>query len=104
MPCCPNCCSSNRVGPHGFQSNHYGRNIINLKMNYYIMSRRYICHECEIENRRIKAGMQHICVRDNCTVLDSNQINLPYTFMGYNMKSLPYLLFGYSLFFPAFLT
>ena len=46
MPFCPNCQSNERVGAHGFQSNHHARHIFGLKESYCIISRRCICHEC----------------------------------------------------------
>ena len=47
MPRCPNCRSNKRVGSHGFQSNHYGRMVVDMHENYFIMTRRYICHSCK---------------------------------------------------------
>jgi hypothetical protein len=42
-PCCPICQRNNRVGVHGYQTNHHGRRIVRLRDHYFLISRRYIC-------------------------------------------------------------
>ena len=45
MPFCGACRSNENVGAHGFRDNHFSRTVIGLKENYYLISRRYICHQ-----------------------------------------------------------
>jgi hypothetical protein len=40
MPCCPSCRSNEHVGNKGFHDKHFGRLIIGLKENYYVIGRR----------------------------------------------------------------
>ena len=46
MPFCGTCKSNESVGPHAFRDNHFSRTVIGLNQNYYLISRRYICHQC----------------------------------------------------------
>ena len=41
-PPCPTCLQQD-VAAHGFQTNHFGRRVVSITSNYFIMSRRYIC-------------------------------------------------------------
>ena len=93
-PCCPSCDKNSLVGIHGFRYEHPARRIVGLNVNYYIMSRRYICHDCKF---------QHITTVNELN--DVNRTNLkPYTFTAYNSRSLALYPFGYGDKFPAFLT
>lgn len=80
-PVCPTCGSSARVGVHAYPKKTYGRRVISLLRNYYIISRRYICHHCEKVTPKVK-----------------------YTFMGYNEDSIKQLPRQYGQYFPAMLT
>lgn len=46
MPPCVECESAEEVGPHGFQTKHFGRRIVGLKTHYFAMTRRYMCSCC----------------------------------------------------------
>ena len=50
MPCCPTCHSNKEVGSQGFNSSHYGRMVVGLKENYYVLTRRYRCLGCDRKN------------------------------------------------------
>ena len=80
-PPCPSCLQQD-VAAHGFQSNHYGRRIVTMTSNYFVMSRRYICQ------------------RSCCQTAPDRQT----TFMGYNSVSRTKLPYGLGRFFPAFFT
>ena len=100
MPRCPNCRSNKDVGSHGFQSNHYGRIVVDMHENYFIMARRYICkgckEACQFSVETAKAGQARgaeIYAED-----------ISYTFMGYNPTSVALLPRGYGDEFPAILS
>ena len=46
VPCCPNCKTDDRVGPHCFRDNHSGRLIVGLEETCYCITRRYKCSAC----------------------------------------------------------
>jgi hypothetical protein len=46
MPCCPDCKHNYAVGVHGYPV-HPGRMVVGQQDNYYIITRRYICSDCE---------------------------------------------------------
>ena len=104
MPCCPNCKTNARVGPHCFRENSAGRLIIGLEENYYCISRRYICSECED-----KAKIQPQQVRDLATSLgviaEVGEVDdEAYTFMAWNMNVLPLYPYDRGSKFPAWLS
>jgi hypothetical protein len=102
-PCCPNCKSNARVGPHCFRDNHSGRVIVDLTETYYTVSRRYICHACEDHTKKAKADFEAAAKEQNLTAivdLDDSK----YTFMGWNQSSLALLPYNKGSKFPAFLT
>jgi hypothetical protein len=77
---CPTCHSCEHTAVHGYNTKSVARRIIGMNNNYYIMTRRYICHACK------KDG------------------NDKYTFRGYNEDSMKRLPRQLSLTFPAMLT
>ena len=79
-PPCPCCKSSLSIGVHGYEKKTFARRIIGMNSNYFILSRRYICHDC-----KDTPGRQS-------------------TFHGYNPKSMERLPRCIALHFPAFLT
>ena len=107
MPPCPHCKCNTRVGAHGFRDNHHGRLVVNLNTTYYIMSRRYICHECKQVNKQAKAILKASAEQQgiNMTIPEEDQNERAYTFMGYDKRVLP--LFKYNrgeTEFPAYFT
>ncbi len=103
MPCCPNCKTNTRVGPHCFRDNHAGRLIIGQTETYYTVSRRYICHECECRTKLAKAQFEAAAKEQNLIAnveLDDSK----YTFMGWNQTSLTLMPYNKGSKFPAFLT
>ena len=96
-----------RVGAHCFRDNHHARLVVNLNTTYYIMSRRYICHECKQVNKESKANLKAIAEQQgiNMTIPEEDQNERSYTFMGYDKRVLP--LFKYNrgeTEFPAYFT
>ena len=80
-------------------------------MDYYIISRRYVCRACErrskdaaeaaVEAARTAAAAAGMRVEDmDVDNSDSEQ----YSYMGYDLRSRQLLPFGYGDEFPAFLT
>ena len=102
-PCCPSCGKNDKVGVHGYRTNHFGRRIVSLNSHYFIMSRRYICHGCKEERGKAEAAIAATAEREgiNIEVIPRTK---PYTFMGYNPKSVSLLPFGHGDSFPAFFT
>ena len=102
-PCCPSCGKNDKVGVHGYRTNHFGRRIVSLSSHYFIMSRRYICYGCKEERGKAEAAIAATAEREgiNIEVIPSTK---PYTFMGYNPKSVSLLPFGHGDSFPAFFT
>ena len=47
MPICPSCKGNSRVGVHGYCDKTLARRVIGLNAHYFVMTRRYICHDCE---------------------------------------------------------
>ena len=80
-PPCPYCTCNGRVGVHGYNDKTVARRVIGMKMHYYVMTRRYICHACE-----------NIKPRTN------------YTFRGYHDGTLKLLPKQLNLAFPAIIT
>ena len=91
------------VGPHGFRSNHFGRVVITLSTTYYVMTRRYICHECRKESMQAKATIESIAT-DNGLSIEVSDSGRQYTFMGWDKRILPLFKYGRGSQFPAFLT
>ena len=101
-PCCPSCCSNRRVRSLGFNSHHYGRMVIGLTENYYTISKRYICRDCEVKSRALSAAAKTAAARNSAEV--TVKTKLQYTFMATNKISLTLLPHGYGALFPAFTT
>jgi hypothetical protein len=72
-PPCPTCLKQD-VAAHGFQTNHFGRRVVSMTSNYFIMSRRYIC--------------QRRCCQGAPSAVEKRQQR---TFMGYNPTSRTHL-------------
>ena len=88
MPCCPNCKSNKHVGAHCFRSNHFGRVVVTLSTTYYVMTRRYICHECQKESMHAKQAIESIATNNGLSIEVSDS-GRQYTFMGWDKRILP---------------
>jgi hypothetical protein len=53
-PKCLSCSSNTRVSDHGYRNKTPARNVVCLTTNYFIMSRRYICHTCKASYKQAK--------------------------------------------------
>jgi hypothetical protein len=104
MPCCPSCKSNERVGPHAFRDNHFGRVVVDLTETYYVLGRRYICLECKNKSHHLKAVLQETAAANNIQIDEVRDNEVQYTFMGWNDKSLPLFPCGIGNKFPAILT
>jgi len=104
MPCCPNCETNHRVGPHCFRDNHFGRVIVGLEETYYVISRRYKCLECERAAQQAKEQLERLAEENNIKVNIGDVDVDKYTFMGWDQRILPLYPYGYGEKFPAFLT
>ena len=109
MPCCPNCKCNTNVGPHGFRDNHFGRQVVGMTSTYYVMSRRYICHECRCNVVKAKEDVEKVAQQNGLSIevesVESESVFMTYTFMAYDRRILH--LFKYNrgvLKFPAYLT
>ena len=102
MPFCGTCKSNENVGPHCFRDNHFSRTVIGLKQNYYLISRRYICHQCTRDADALKKRLEEEAAKGQLQVL----VEKPpaKTFMGWNAASNNLLPYGKGDEFPAFLT
>jgi hypothetical protein len=92
------------VGVHGLRTNHFGRRIISLNTNYFVMSRCYICNQCKEDCKKLKQQIQRAAVENNVEVQIGLRKPSQYTFMAWNKKSLELYPHGYGDAFPAFLT
>jgi hypothetical protein len=79
MPCCPSCRSNDNVRTKGYRKDVLGRRVTTLDDSYYMITKRYICKECE-----------------TCGI-EETQCN----FNGWNETSLKLLPNGYQYCFPA---
>jgi hypothetical protein len=104
MPSCPTCKSNERVSPHAFRDNHFGRVVVDLTETYYVLGRRYICLECKSKSQELKAALLETAAANNITVGEVRDDEIQYTFMGWNDKSLPLFPYGIGNQFPAVLT
>lgn len=108
MPFCVNCQKNDEVSPHSWRDNHFGRRVTDLKSCYFVNSRRYICHRCELETKRRKEAAKAAGAAAGLSVVDDAESadNPQYTFMGYDARAIERLPFGYGdvNYFPAFLT
>jgi hypothetical protein len=93
-PPCPSCLQQNKIGAHGWQKKHYARRVVTMNSNYFVMSRRYICHRCNKDDSKGKSVQ---------TQNELTQIQQA-SFMGYNSTSRCRLPFGLGEYFPAFIT
>ena len=104
VPCCPNCKTNDRVGPHCFRNNHSGRLIVGLEETYYCITRRYKCSACEEVAQQAKAQVEAFAKDKNLKVDVEVDDESSYTFMGWDQRVLPLLPYGKGNKFPAFLT
>lgn len=116
LPPCPCCGSASRVGAHCWRDNHFGRRIVGLETNYFVISRRYKCHACEEDAKSKKSAAERaaagagirVVVEDEAMDVDGlaeSEGEAPqYTYMGWDQGSRELLPFGFNLKFPAFLT
>ena len=104
MPCCPNCKRNSSVGAHAFRDNHFGRVVVNLTESYYVVSRRYICHDCKRNAQQTKKDIEDSAQEKGFNVVASASADLNYTFMGWDKRILPLFENGRGALFPAFLT
>lgn len=104
MPCCPNCKTNDRVGPHCFRSNHFGRLVVDLHETYYVISRRYICYECQEVSQKAKVQVEAFAEENNVSADIEVDEDASYTFMGWDERILPLFRYGRGNRFPAYLT
>ena len=67
-PCCPSCGTNDKVGVHGYRTNHFGRRIVSLTSHYFIISRRYICHGCKGERGKAEAAIAATAEREGINI------------------------------------
>ena len=99
MPPCPTCKSCTHVSPHDFQSSHFARWVCDLDDVYYIMTQRYICHECKKSAIRAERTVVNEATISAEPVEETQS---KYTFMGYDPDSRILLPWGYGDEYPAF--
>ena len=102
MPFCGTCKSNESVGPHCFRDNHFSRTVVGLKQNYYLISRRYICHQCTRDANALKKRIEEDAAKGQLHVVVEKPPSK--TFMGWNAASNNLLPYGKGEEFPAFLT
>ena len=107
MPPCPCCSSAKSVRFHCWRDNHFGRRIIGLDTNYYVISRRYICGECESNSKQAKKAAMVAAESAGLIVLgdvdDAADVG-QHTFTGWDERSRSLLPHGLGSHFPVFLT
>ena len=102
-PSCPTCKCNTHVGAHGFRDNHFGRVVVGLKETYYIISRRYICHQCKRIATQAKGDVEKFAKEKGLNV-EVGDAEFNYTFMGWDKRILPLFAHGRGEEFPAYLT
>jgi hypothetical protein len=107
LPPCPQC-HCRRVGPHCFRENNDARRICGLAEQYFIISRRYTCYDCEMRAKEVKdmakVAAEAAGLRVEEMEPDEDTKTAPYTYMGWHKDSLPLIPFGLGDKFPAFLS
>jgi hypothetical protein len=58
-PPCPSCLQQNKIGARGWQKNHYARRVVTMNSNYFVMSRRYMCHSCNRDYSKNSQELLH---------------------------------------------
>ncbi|KAL7538489.1 LOW QUALITY PROTEIN: hypothetical protein ACHAXR_008584 [Thalassiosira sp. AJA248-18] len=91
------------VAVHGFRDNHFGRLVVGLEENYYVISRRYLCKCCRDEKEKLKKSVETFATQSDVDVSVEN-VKVKYTFMGWDMQSMPLFADGRGDQFPAFFT
>ena len=82
MPCCPSCKSNEHVGNNGFRDNHFGRLIVGLRENYYVISRRYICYSCQRKSKEADAAINQAFDGNEDVSVEQTVNKIQYSFMG----------------------
>ena len=77
--------------------------IINLKINYCIITRRCIFYDCEVEYHILIAGVENVSMNNNMRVREVDKNMLSFTCMVYSMELLPCLLCCHSTYVLEFL-
>ena len=72
-----------------------------MKETYYVVTRRYICRDCEDTKSELVKEMEQQAKDSNGEI---EEVNFKYTFMGWDSDMLPLLKYGLGDEFPAFLT
>ena len=105
MPCCPSCKCNTDVFSHGFHDSNFGRKVIGLKSNYFIISKRYICKRCKKKNGDLSTTIKTLKAQHaDCSTEIQMKKKLQYTHMGWNNTSVAFMPYGWGFEFPAFLT
>lgn len=104
-PYCPCCRKNTRTGFHAWRDNHIGRRVYGMKGHYFILSRRYVCHDCK---ERLIQQRKDLCRQLADSGVTVKKVNCDdgeqYTFMPWDRDSVPLLSFGRGDEFPAILT
>ena len=106
MPCCVNCKRNHAVGVHGYLR-HPGRMVVNRTENYYILTRRYICHDCKKQNDRLKAIAKDAATAAAAAAnveIAEVEVKIQTTFLAWDRRILPLFPDGIGKTFPAFFT
>ena len=103
MPSCPNCLNNSRVAQHCFRDNHFGRLVVSLDTTYYMISRRYICYECQDQTKRKKEQLQRAAADENF-IGELEEDEISYTFMPWDNRIMHLYRHGRGELLPAFLT
>ena len=107
MPACAKCGSNNTVRNNGFRNNHFGRRIVALDHDYYCVSRRYRCNNCEQKAREAKLAIQQSAAANNIAIQFTDETDnngQQYSFMAWHKKTLELYPHGIGQQFPAFVT
>ena len=78
-----------------------------MNTNYFALSRRYVCHDCQASAMLAKKAAMLIFEDHGMQVIeedDDHNFFPSYTFMGWYKASFSYLPYGYGDISPAFLT
>lgn len=72
-PPCVQCGSAKHVGVHGYRDNHFGRRVVGLTENYFVISRRYICKCCEKTSHEAKRAAMAVAAAHGVRVSDDGE-------------------------------
>ena len=103
MSYCPHCNSNRYVHSHGFHDRNFGRKVIGLKCNYFIILKRYICKWCQKESGELAESINTLKSNDrDASVEVQMKKELQYTHIGWNNTSVALMTCGWGMEFPAF--